>query len=63
MLEIVEVRRNWLLEGVALTRLVAQCIGPSALAPILSIFAEEYGHRTGGIPDLWYASPLFPEPL
>jgi hypothetical protein len=31
----------------------SQCIGPHALSQICKLFAEEYGHRTGGIPDLW----------
>jgi fanconi-associated nuclease 1 len=29
-----------------------QCIGPSNLSQICKIFSEEYGHRTGGMPDL-----------
>jgi hypothetical protein len=37
-----------------------QCMGGPALATILTVFAEEYGHRTGGIPDLWCVlSPVF----
>lgn len=35
----------------------SQCIGGPALAAILTVFVEEYGHRTGGIPDLWFVSP------
>ncbi|GAA6012142.1 hypothetical protein JCM11491_001762 [Sporobolomyces phaffii] len=35
---------------------IVECIGGPALACILTVFVEEYGHRTGGIPDLWYVS-------
>ncbi|KAG2183177.1 hypothetical protein INT43_006172 [Umbelopsis isabellina] len=31
---------------------ICECIGPHALSQICKLFAEEYGHRTGGIPDL-----------
>ncbi|RUS24895.1 hypothetical protein BC938DRAFT_472935, partial [Jimgerdemannia flammicorona] len=31
------------------------CIGGPALSQICRAFAEEYGHRCGGLPDLWYA--------
>lgn len=37
-----------------------QCIGGDALATILTMFVEEYGERTGGIPDLWYAVMMPP---
>ncbi|GAA5968795.1 hypothetical protein JCM3765_001268 [Sporobolomyces pararoseus] len=39
---------------------IVECIGGPALASILTVFVEEYGHRTGGIPDLWFAflSPM-----
>lgn len=30
-----------------------QCIGPSALSSLCKLFAEEFGHRRGGMPDLW----------
>ncbi|BGO89330.1 hypothetical protein JCM10020v2_000956 [Rhodotorula toruloides] len=36
---------------------IIECIGGPALAAILTVFVEEYGHRTGGIPDLWFVSP------
>ncbi|GAA5922491.1 hypothetical protein JCM3775_005748 [Rhodotorula graminis] len=36
---------------------IAQCIGGPALASILTVFVEEYGHRTGGIPDLCLWNP------
>jgi fanconi-associated nuclease 1 len=29
-----------------------QCIGASNLSQICRLFSEEYGHRTGGMPDL-----------
>lgn len=29
-----------------------QCFGDHALAVVMKAFAEEYGHRTGGVPDL-----------
>ncbi|GAA5969565.1 hypothetical protein JCM21900_002347, partial [Sporobolomyces salmonicolor] len=31
---------------------IVECTGGPALASILTMFVEEYGHRTGGIPDL-----------
>ncbi|CEQ43030.1 SPOSA6832_04915, partial [Sporobolomyces salmonicolor] len=34
-----------------------QCTGGPALASILTMFVEEYGHRTGGIPDLCLWNP------
>ncbi|GAA6056318.1 hypothetical protein JCM3770_000667 [Rhodotorula araucariae] len=37
---------------------VVECIGGPALAAILTVFVEEYGHRTGGIPDLCLWDPL-----
>jgi len=46
LLEIIEVIFFWRRE------LIIQCIGPSNLSQICKIFAEEYGHRTGGMPDL-----------
>ncbi|ORY75355.1 VRR-NUC domain-domain-containing protein [Leucosporidium creatinivorum] len=36
---------------------IVQCIGGEALATILTMFCEEYGHRTGGIPDLCLWNP------
>ncbi|GAA5978175.1 hypothetical protein JCM10908_004258 [Rhodotorula pacifica] len=36
---------------------IVQCMGPQALAAILTVFVEEYGHRTGGIPDLCLWNP------
>ncbi|KWU46578.1 hypothetical protein RHOSPDRAFT_8870, partial [Rhodotorula sp. JG-1b] len=36
---------------------IVECIGPQALAAILTVFVEEYGHRTGGIPDLCLWNP------
>ncbi|BGP45790.1 hypothetical protein JCM10450v2_001620 [Rhodotorula kratochvilovae] len=36
---------------------IVQCIGGPALAAILTVFVEEYGHRTGGIPDLCLWNP------
>ncbi|GAA5843828.1 hypothetical protein JCM9279_000159 [Rhodotorula babjevae] len=36
---------------------IAQCIGGPALSSILTVFVEEYGHRTGGIPDLCLWNP------
>ncbi|GAA5895235.1 hypothetical protein JCM5296_002019 [Sporobolomyces johnsonii] len=36
---------------------IVECIGGPALASILTVFVEEYGHRTGGIPDLCSLSP------
>jgi Fanconi-associated nuclease 1 len=61
LLEIVEVRRRRCTRFFcfcrqplnSLYRRLEQCIGPQALAAILTVFVEEYGHRTGGIPDLW----------
>lgn len=43
LLEIVEVFRRLPL---------MQCMGPSNLSQICKIFSEEFGHRTGGMPDL-----------
>ncbi|GAB5587815.1 hypothetical protein Unana1_02715 [Umbelopsis nana] len=31
---------------------ISECIGPNALSQICKVFAEEYEHRTGGMPDL-----------
>ena len=45
LLEIVEV-------NVPNIRVDFQCIGPNNLSQICKIFSEEYGHRTGGMPDL-----------
>ncbi|GAA5911667.1 fanconi-associated nuclease 1 [Sporobolomyces salmoneus] len=36
---------------------IVDCIGGPALASILTVFVEEYGHRTGGIPDLCLWNP------
>ncbi|GAA6045103.1 hypothetical protein NBRC10513_004905 [Rhodotorula toruloides] len=36
---------------------IVECIGGPALAAILTVFVEEYGHRTGGIPDLCLWNP------
>ncbi|GAA5867550.1 hypothetical protein JCM8547_001216 [Rhodosporidiobolus lusitaniae] len=36
---------------------IVECMGGPALASILTVFAEEYGHRTGGIPDLCLWNP------
>ncbi|GAA5848994.1 hypothetical protein JCM3766R1_005419 [Sporobolomyces carnicolor] len=36
---------------------IVNCIGGRALALILTVFVEEYGHRTGGIPDLCLWNP------
>ncbi|GAA5879167.1 hypothetical protein JCM1840_006215 [Sporobolomyces johnsonii] len=36
---------------------IVECIGGPALASILTVFVEEYGHRTGGIPDLCLWNP------
>ncbi|GAA5874991.1 hypothetical protein JCM3774_000467 [Rhodotorula dairenensis] len=36
---------------------IVDCMGPQALAAILTVFVEEYGHRTGGIPDLCLWNP------
>src|ERR1700686_3106686 len=35
-----------------LSAALIQCIGPSNLSQICKIFSEEFGHRTGGMPDL-----------
>ncbi|GAA6043410.1 hypothetical protein JCM8097_008577 [Rhodosporidiobolus ruineniae] len=36
---------------------IVKSLGGPALAAILTVFAEEYGHRTGGIPDLCLWNP------
>ncbi|GAA5840395.1 hypothetical protein JCM11251_006549 [Rhodosporidiobolus azoricus] len=36
---------------------IVECFGGQALAAVLTVFAEEYGHRTGGIPDLCLWNP------
>ncbi|GAA6016477.1 hypothetical protein JCM8202_006053 [Rhodotorula sphaerocarpa] len=36
---------------------IVECMGPQALAAVLTVFVEEYGHRTGGIPDLCLWNP------
>ncbi|BGP13581.1 hypothetical protein JCM10213v2_001513 [Rhodosporidiobolus nylandii] len=36
---------------------IVECMGGPALAAILTVFVEEYGHRTGGIPDLCLWNP------
>ncbi|GAA6063048.1 hypothetical protein JCM10212_001111 [Sporobolomyces blumeae] len=36
---------------------IVDCIGGPSLAAILTVFVEEYGHRTGGIPDLCLWNP------
>ncbi|GAA5918614.1 hypothetical protein JCM6882_000834 [Rhodosporidiobolus microsporus] len=36
---------------------IVESLGGPALAAILTVFAEEYGHRTGGIPDLCLWNP------
>ncbi|GAA5976907.1 hypothetical protein JCM11641_002192 [Rhodosporidiobolus odoratus] len=36
---------------------IVECMGGAALAAILTVFVEEYGHRTGGIPDLCLWNP------
>ncbi|GAA6016966.1 hypothetical protein JCM10207_007864 [Rhodosporidiobolus poonsookiae] len=37
---------------------IVECMGGPALAAILTVFVEEYGHRTGGIPDLCLWNPV-----
>ncbi|CAO3681164.1 unnamed protein product [Umbelopsis ramanniana] len=32
---------------------ITECMGANALSQICKVFAEEYDHRTGGMPDLW----------
>lgn len=32
---------------------IVECLGAHAVAVICRMFAEEFNHRTGGIPDLW----------
>ncbi|GAA5917683.1 hypothetical protein JCM6882_008324 [Rhodosporidiobolus microsporus] len=36
---------------------IVESLGGPALAAILTVFAEEYGHQTGGIPDLCLWNP------
>jgi hypothetical protein len=44
---------KWSREASHISKLHRQCIGPNALSQICKVFAEEYEHRTGGMPDLW----------
>ncbi|OLL22858.1 Fanconi-associated nuclease 1, partial [Neolecta irregularis DAH-3] len=39
---------------------IAECIGTYALSQICKVFAEEYGHRASGMPDLWFVTIVKP---
>lgn len=37
---------------------IVEALGGRAVAAICRVFAEEWGHRVGGMPDLWCAASL-----